>query len=103
MVDKATALLVAQPVAVRIGRVTAKQILGQNPDGIGRPELAIVLAAAQLLAVDVGPSVEDAGGQIRDAEQLDLDLIEAPLVVARLDIDDRSVRPSSMWRRAASA
>ena len=38
--------------------------------------------------VEIGPAVADAGGEITIDEKLDLDLIQAALAIAGLDIDD---------------
>ena len=39
-------------------------------------------------AVQVGPGVETARGEIGVVQQLNLDLVEPPPVVVRLDVDD---------------
>ena len=88
VIEEAAACVVAQLVDVGVGRVGPQQVLGQQPDGVGGAQCAIVLAAAQLRAVQVGPGVEDAGRQVGVAQQLNLDLIESPLLVAGLDVDD---------------
>jgi len=54
-----------------------------------------------LLVVDGVPGIQDARGQVRIGQQLDLDLMQPALVVARLDIDDaetQSILGSMAWR-----
>ena len=82
------AVLVAQAVAVGVCGIVVQQILGQQPDGIGGTQRSVVLPAAQLRAVKVGPGVQNTRRQLGIAQELNLDLVDLPGIVARLDVDD---------------
>jgi hypothetical protein len=51
-------------------------------------ELVVAVPVLELRAVEIRPAVEDAGGQVRDVEQLDFDLVQPSGLVAGLDVDD---------------
>ncbi len=88
VVEQGAPLIIAHPEPVGIVRQSAPQRFAKQPDGVGGPQFAIVLTALELGAIQVRPAVEDAGGQVGQDQQLDLDLEEASLCVARFDIDD---------------
>ncbi len=88
MIDQAAALGVAQAKIVQVAIRVRKQVLGEQPDGVGRFELGVGLAAAELGAVEIGPAIADARGQVAIAQQLDLDLVQAALAITGLHIDD---------------
>jgi hypothetical protein len=61
---------VTQFVVVGIKAVLGEQIFVQQPEGIGGLELIVIASALELLAVDVGPAIDDALRQmaiLRDA------------------------------------
>ena len=55
-------VLVAHLVVVEVLGVVGQQVFCQQPDRIGGLELAVVLAAFELFAVDVSPVVDDSSG-----------------------------------------
>jgi hypothetical protein len=73
---------------VGVRAILAPQRLIENPDRVRRFELAMVLSALQLLAVKIGPAVKNARGEIREDQQLDLDLEQSARRIAGLDVDD---------------
>jgi len=88
MVEQAAVALVAEPVAVRVAGVAAQEVFTQEPDAVGGLQRIIILAALQLLTVEVGPGVKDAGGQVAMVYQLDFGLIETGVIITGFDIDD---------------
>ena len=83
VVEQAATLGVAQAEAVGIVGAVAQQVFAQQPDGIGGLEGAVILAAVQLGAVEVGPGVEDAREQVAMGQQLDFDLMQTVALVVR--------------------
>ncbi len=89
MVDEPAPLVVAQRITMSILRSLDKEGLIEDPDRIGRTERVVILAAVQLLAVEIGPGIEDARGQIlREDQELDLHLKHPAGRVAGFDVDD---------------
>jgi len=73
---------------VGVAGVAAQEVFTQEPDAVGGLQRIIILAALQLLTVEVGPGVKDAGGQVAMVHQLDLGLIETGVIITGFDIDD---------------
>ena len=63
MLQQGAATFVAQAVAVGVGGIVAQEVVAQQPGGIGRAQFPIILAAMQLLAVQVaGAWTKGSGG-----------------------------------------
>jgi hypothetical protein len=89
VVEQQASGAVAQAKVVdALGALLGQQVFAQQPDGVGGFEGAVVFAAVELGAVEVGPGVEDAREQVAVGEELDFDLVQAAELVARLDVDD---------------
>ena len=73
---------------MRVAGITAQEVFAQEPDAVGGLQRIIILTALQLLTVEVGPGVQDAGGQVAMGHQLDLGLIEPGVRITGFDIDD---------------
>jgi hypothetical protein len=89
VVEQQASERVAQAEVVgEFGALLGQQVFAQEPDGVGGFEGAVVFAAVELAAVEVGPGVEDAREQVAVGEQLDFDLVQASALVAGFDVDD---------------
>jgi hypothetical protein len=87
VVDEQAARIVSQTIAVSILRAVGEQRPVEQPNDIRRLQGAVVLAAAQLLAVEVCRGIEDARGEIGHHQKLDLDLKEPAGGITGLHVD----------------